>query len=141
MRLQCFGEHAILGEFNPESGSLVEARRQGSAKVELSGFFDRTKELLVVYKYLGRLWVWGQGKAIGLDGTELGMLTCEGDHSSLEITRGGSTLGVIRYPFRPSSNIPDPTPFVEEEDSNFILFISNIVNSRDRQQRLLETWA
>lgn len=58
----------------------------------------------------------------------------------LVLLKGGEELLSLKY--KPKVKTPaervDPTPFVEEEDRDFCLFVCNVVNDHARQSRIFK---
>jgi hypothetical protein len=56
-------------------------------------------------------------------------------HNQFLLTQNGETVMTFNYQAPETSNIPfDPTPFVEEEDFDFMLFIHHVLDDSPRRK-------
>jgi hypothetical protein len=63
------------------------------------------------------------------------------NESQLMLLEGGTVIAEIHAVNAPTV-VPistDPTPFVEEEDFNFLLFVHNVLTSPDRRERIYQS--
>lgn len=62
----------------------------------------------------------------------------EGSCRVFKLIRNGNLLINFKYPV-PTSEVPlqlDPTPFIEDEDFDFLLFVHNVLEQTGRRQRV-----
>jgi hypothetical protein len=62
------------------------------------------------------------------------------DQSRLQLLEGDTVVAVV-HAYNEPTIVPlttDPTPFVEEEHYNFLLFVHNILNSPARRKRIYQ---
>jgi hypothetical protein len=58
-------------------------------------------------------------------------------HSTFELIRKGTVILTFKYRLPlPVSPIFDPTPFVQEEDSDFMLFVHNVISDPQRRNTI-----
>jgi hypothetical protein len=126
----------IIAEFDPETGRTdILPRPQGLPVTGTDGWFSLLGGLCVVfYRQGGRLWLRAGERIIDLDRDPTIEWHREGDISSLTI---GDQRGeiVLRYRTGPRSGPAlqeDPTPFVDEEDWDLGLFLSNVMFDAER---------
>lgn len=128
-----------VAEFDPETGALEVFPRSIDERVEIRGHYAILSGVLVVLYRTGD----GLNLRIGstvLVGGELLSVTHARKVTDcrLSVTRSGVPPLEINYTVSlldPPLAL-DPTPFVEDEDFDFGLFISNVLQSPTRRQQI-----
>jgi hypothetical protein len=135
--------HCIL--IGPTEADLRHVTRPDSEQLLASlpcvGWFGTVdRHIAMVYRFGGvlRLRVDDQSP-VNLDDLTASWVL-KGRHVRFRISAQQGPLLDVRY--RPSKDLvglaDDPTPFVEAEDSDFFLFVHNILTTPGRRQRLLD---
>jgi hypothetical protein len=132
-----------FGLYNPRTGSFLKCPiwwRCRNRSLPVAGWYGRMGRTIgVLYRGIDGLHV-GFGRTDLLVSSRLQIdLDHDGETSSLSIRLNQAVIGTIRYrtPRRRSAASTDLTPFVEDEQYDFGLFIRNVVASPDRQRAML----
>jgi hypothetical protein len=116
--------------------SLAEAK-----EIQINGVFDKLdNDLALLYFFDGNLQLRIASNAVVLGSDITVELLSTGNSRELVVMKNG--LPVFRKQYR-RTHFPiawDPTPFVEEEDFDFGLFIANIAASPERQKIASQAW-
>ncbi len=136
MLLQYHNRRGIVAEFSPDDGNL-EVLQRPAGVVRTDGWFSVLGGALVAfYRARGSLWL-----RVGAHVLEIGEDPAipewrrETHRSVLRVVVDGETVE-LRYrtgPFEQPTLANDPTPFVESEDWDFGLFITNVLSSDERR--------
>jgi hypothetical protein len=144
MLVESHDRFMMIGEFDPESGALREVTRDDAPPELLAqpvrghyASLDGTRAVL--YRSGGKLWLQLDGKARPLaPGGRNVHWSRRGDSSQLILLDNGDVIAAAEYhprlvgpPLR-----DDPTPFVEDEDWDFGLFVQNVLMNLDRARRI-----
>ena len=133
-----------LLELDPITGSHRELESPGNIgePVKINGFFDNLNGVLTaIYVYSGQLFLMAGGKVINI--TERVDVAVSGPVGArqLRVSNENGELMVVTYSVDNAKKFEnDPTPFVESEDFDFGLFVSNIAASAERRSVVLEVW-
>lgn len=130
-----------LAEYDPTTGQLQEFSRATSSAASSgppTGHYAKLSGTLAVfYRLDGSLWMRLGNEARNLDqvGNELRWEHVE-RHSTLELLERGTLVARVQY--RPGSGggPGDPTPFVDSEDWDFGLFVTNVLGNEGRHARI-----
>lgn len=143
MFVQCKELFDRVAEFTPETGQLNEFSRtaepdriRGPVRGSYSTIGGRS---VVLYRDDGLLWLRVDGEVLALDRrtrVELIELDPDGTEKLLRIAQGMDILMEWSYEPQARTIEGDLTPFVEEEDFDFALFLSNVSLNPDRQDLL-----
>ena len=108
---------------------------------DVSGLFGVAgAHSLLLYKLDDRLMLHAGGKTIPITPEAAAEIKAQDDAQTLIVTVGGTEA--LRLDYRPEPGIEnDPTPFVDDEDEDFALFVANIISAPPRQEVLLDIWA
>ena len=139
--LQSNDKYDELAEYDHDKGTFtIESRNALSSKAPSSteGIFAILSDIFVaLYKFGGGLFIRIGGQCIPL--AEDVVVTVSGDVSKrlLTVEKSGKEITCFIYVLDSSKKIlNDPTPFVDDEDFDFGLFVSNISTS-DKRKRIL----
>jgi len=133
-------------ELDPQSGkhdtvgrdALTAHGRLG----RINGVFDLLNDTLVaLYTLNGKLILRVGDRAIPLNERVTVSVSGAPSHRLLTVTQGGTDPVHIKYDIRDSLRGEDnPTPFIDDEDSDFGIFIVNIFTDPARRFLALEHW-
>ena len=146
LTLQSKNTYSRLLELSYEDGSYREARRVAVNGVlptlKINGVFDFLNGILVaLYAFGGNLFLRIGDDVIQILGDVRVELEQNGFQSKLTVMRDGRALVLLNYPKSASGKIKDdPTPFVDDEDFDFGLFVKNLVSDPKRRNVALENW-
>jgi hypothetical protein len=141
MILACHTEFDLMAEYDPVRGGFeVFSRRVNPQRVprQLSGLFDRiSQNLVLLFRHVGILF-------LDIGGLRLTMsdhavhLDHLGGLRVLRILANGKIVFELPYdaPIIDPPLSQDPTPFVDEEDFDFALFLRNLSQDPARQARI-----
>lgn len=127
------GEHGIVGR-----EALSAHGRMGG----INGVFDVLNEILVaLYALNGKLILRVGDKTMPLSEGITASLSGDPSQRLLRVMQGGIDLVQARYDIRDSlRDKDDPTPFIEDEDADFGLFIANVLSDPSRRRVFLDRW-
>lgn len=142
MHLHSCNKYDEIGEFDPATGSLQTYSGVPRTK-QAQGFFAHLGgEPLVLYRDSGRLWLYHAGSSVSFAAANV-QYARKGIKRELRYQLADGVHRVVAYTM-PELDPPlefDPTPFVEEEDFDFGLFLFNVSRDVDRQNRLFRNEA
>ena len=147
--LDKFDERLVIG---PEELSVTPPDRQDCDGLPLAGVFSILHgERVLFYRWDGVLKLrFDSAVPLNLDdlhlrGTEVRWAGLRGTAAAERVhfivaARSGETIIERRYPLASEiANVAsDPTPFLEAEDFDILLFVSNVVNDRARAARIFQ---
>lgn len=144
--LQSFDSIGELVELDPDSRniqSFCKVEHDNAGKESICGFYatlgDKT---LAFYLHEDHLYFQVNESYYVIAENPRVELDYKGVGATLRLEIKSDTTLKISYE-RPILVVPleeDPTPFVEEEDFDFGLFIFNILTHQARKERLIERW-
>ena len=129
-----------LASLQPESNQVTWFARQPGMHYSIQGTIAEVGDYLCfLYRQDGVLHFRANDEDFILDeGVSVQLRDMIKDHKQLSIHRDDSQLFALEY--RVPEPIPpldqDPTPFVEEEDYDFCLFVYNVANSKNRRETI-----
>ncbi|WP_204014234.1 hypothetical protein [Virgisporangium aurantiacum] len=125
--------------FDPQTGSLreVDRERSDAGRLPVRGHYGRLDGAIAVfYRFEGDLFVWLRGRSWRAT-TSFLKWRRDGAKSQLVVSDGGGAKAAVAY--ETESGIEhDPTPFVEDEDFDFGLYVSNVLNDEERSSRIYQ---
>jgi hypothetical protein len=137
MRVDSYDTYGKAGFFNPETGALQEVERSEAdlRETALRGHFAYIGGSVVVfYRLDDDLLLWLSGHAWHA-ASPLVSWSKEGSESCLTVQGDGGTRVQIKYQVEVRDQ-DDPTPFAEEEDWDFGLYVINVLNDPLRRERI-----
>lgn len=145
MYLEAFGRYPTVAEFDPASNYFSELNRledKVPPDARFWGYFDKLGgQLLLLYRVGEELFLRHNNQDNRIDDDVSASFT-EGAMNRLLVTRGDETMVDITYPHPKEWRIPfDTTPFVEDEDFDFGLFIANVLTEPGRRRRVFRNTA
>lgn len=138
--LQSSDRFTEMMKLDPDTREVRFVSRGDVAEPDrISGAYARVGDRLAcLYRSCDRLFFSLDGKAIELGEDTSAHFRRRGETRVLTVRREELTL--IQWEYRlPPLDPPleeDPTPFVEAEDFDFGLFVSNVVNDKARKDRI-----
>ena len=126
-----------VGFFDPETGALQEAER---TEVDLTGMVQRGHysraggQLTVFYRIDDSFYLWLTGRQWSAESSLIAWSN-RGNESCLTVQDSSGIRAEIRYEVQPRDP-RDITPFAEDEDWDFGLFVTNVLNSPERSGRI-----
>jgi hypothetical protein len=142
--LYSHNEYDYLGRFDPNTGHLKKTSLKGLGSeapdiTEFAGSFPEVKGgLFVLYRHRGQVIFWAFGNEFVLDGQTIVDVDGSGRNRCLSIKTMGKSVSELEYELLNDGPIPgDLTPFIDDEDFDFGLFVSNISKDQDRREVLL----
>lgn len=144
MWIQSKDEFDCVAQFDPSTGSIEKHSRTKLAQhapkwSELAGSFSEVHDdVFVLYRNDDRLIFRTNDNAFVLDGRTVVNVTGDGYKKRMCVERSEVAVLEFEYELVSSNAISDdPTPFVDDEDFDFGLFVSNISKSAERREVLL----
>lgn len=139
MILQSFDHFDQIAQFDPVNGSLERGPRLKSPGAHAADgwFSDLGHVSVLLYREDGGLWLGVGEERFDLTGDSGIVVRWQRGASTalLSITRGEEQC-VVRYPVGPVVSADDPTPFAEDEDFDFGLFVANVLSDAERLERV-----
>jgi hypothetical protein len=142
MILQSSDVFDMLLDLNPESGAYRYLSRKEHPEIPLtkpSGAFSILNDtMLMLYRKDGVLHFRVGDRTIELGDDVTSSVTSENDNRVFQLIKNGSPEICLTYSL-PVQEVPlsaDPTPFVEEEDFDFLLFVHNVLTNTGRRNRI-----
>jgi hypothetical protein len=138
MLIQSFDRHSEVAEFDPMSESIQTMARSSTLPTGLAGHYAHLDDaLIVLYRDGHNLWLKFGDTRVPLHPSSRAEYYRAGARRSLRVQSDSKDLQFTYHlkELDPPLSI-DFTPGVEEEDFDFGLFISNVVNNPERQERL-----
>jgi hypothetical protein len=142
--LRSFDEYDVLVSFSPESGKIErtsQAELGTGRELRVEGEYAYLGNVLVaVYRSEDQLYFQAQGQIVALDSSTTVDHQCEGGLCRLKVRQSGQGGKVIQVDYlEPDLILPiedDPTPFIDAEQFDFGLFVSNLAKDSDRCSRV-----
>lgn len=140
MLLQSKDEFDRLMELDPDTGAfrfLSRKEHPEISSVPASGAFSILNGTpLSLYRNDGLLYFRVGDRTIELRDDVTSSLTNEDNNRVFELLKNGQSKISITYR-PPAHRVPlsaDPTPFIEEEDFDFLLFVHNVLTKASRRK-------
>jgi len=138
MLVQDFERYDVVAEFDPTTGRVEPVPRPpGLPWNATDGWFATIEGICVVfYRLEGQLWLLAGNHRFNLDGKASVAWRRDGSTAVFTVADEAGQV-TLRYRPGPSSGPPlseDPTPFVEEEDWDLGLFVTNILVDEERSE-------
>ncbi|MEK6334071.1 MAG: hypothetical protein AABM67_03920 [Acidobacteriota bacterium] len=131
-----------LAEFDPNTGTYrLLSRKQHSelATTPPSGGYSIVDgTMLSLYRRDEVLYFRAGDREFRLTDDVISKLTREDNSRVFQLIQDGNSLAVFRYA-PPVLDVPmsaDPTPFIEEEDFDFLLFVHRVLTDTGRRNRV-----
>lgn len=142
--LQSYDRYDDLLELDFVTGAirfLSRAKEPQLASETIRGMYSTLcSDVVLLYRRNDRLFLRARGQDIEVDDTTAFVLKRAFPQSRLTVVRGGNAL--FQWDYETPIPVPpladDPTPFVEEEDFDFGLFLSHVTADPDRKTRLFQ---
>jgi len=165
MIIRCFERAREFAEFDPETGTLNCFEKEGAGMELFRGrmqgrYVWLQDKLLVFYRKDGSLHLRIAGRDYFLDGEIESRLQknrvdgvvqafpqklcaaasrLAGDCRKFDLTKNGTVIVSLKYRSPIESVLPfDFTPFIEDEDFDFLLFVHNVLSDPQRRR---DIWA
>lgn len=142
--VQSKDEFDCVAQFDPATGVLGKHSRAALGVVaptwpEIAGSFSEVKNgAFVLYRYRGQIFLRAFGNVYELDNQTVVNVCGTGFKRRMSIQTMGCCVLDMEYELVSRNAIScDPTPFVEDEDFDFGLFVSNMSKSRERREVML----
>jgi hypothetical protein len=142
MILESKDEFDQLAELDPITGSyrLLSRRLHPELKTTppSGGYSIVNDTMLALYRKDGVLYFRAGELEFKLTDDVSSKLTREGNNRVFQLHQDRNLLVDLRYSL-PEPDIPltiDPSPFIEEEDFDFFLFVHNVLTQTDRRLRV-----
>ncbi len=146
MWLQCQEKYDSVAEFNPAEGIVRRYSRQvlgaRAPKIEnIDGWFSDVKNsTFILYKYKDNIFFRANDKEFILDNKTEVEVFGPREKRKLYVKHNGLIIFDTAYELTREGAIPnDPTPFIDKEDFDFGLFVSNISKNQKRKDVLLKS--
>lgn len=133
--------YAEIAHFEPSNRALDKARNDAPAPDDwdaLAGtFFIGRDDFLALYRRGGQIFFASRDLIVELNEEITAERRLVDTERRLIVKRAGSAIADIAYsvPDRLVSTEEDPTPFVDDEDFDYGLHVTRVINDPDRQQR------
>lgn len=131
-----------LAELDPNTGTyqLLSRKRHPELTTTPSsgGYSIVNGTMLSLYRKDGPLHLRFGDREFELTDDVTSTLTRENDSRVFQLVQDGNSLVVFRYA-PPVLDVPmsaDPTPFIEEEDFDFLLFVHKVLTDTGRRNRV-----
>jgi hypothetical protein len=126
-----------LLELEPETGfATSRSRKPGTAREAIQGHFVKTPESFAcLYRWKDRLVFRHDNVAYEIPTGAVATLVAVGPFNVLRVMSGNTELCSWAYP-KPQTDFIDALRWVDEEDMDFGLFVRNVINDKDRQDRI-----
>jgi hypothetical protein len=134
-----------LLELNPSTGQCREvpgSEVSGLPPVKANGFFDTLDGVLVgIYAFERRLMLRVGERDIPLDNRVEVTLSGHSRNRKLAVQKDNENLALVEYSILDDWDPEeDPTPFIDDEDFDFGLFVANVASDPARRRVALEEW-
>lgn len=146
LTLQSKTSYSRLLELSHENGSYSETFRvavDGAfPALKINGVFDFLNGVLIaLYAFDKNLFLRIGDDVIQLFDDVAVELERGKFQSKLLVIHDGRAVAAVNYPSSAKGKIKDdPTPFIDDEDFDFGLFVRNLVSDRRRRSVALENW-
>lgn len=136
-----FDEIAVLNLSTGETNFVSKSKHPELASQPTSGWYSVVDNVMCrLYRKEGVLFL-GVGKQTFKLLDDVGSRLIRGqDSSTFQLISNGDLLFSFKYNL-PKLDVPlknDPTPFIEEEDFDFLLFVDNVLKDKARRQRIYD---
>lgn len=141
MILECNDDFDQLAELDPETASVQfwSRKQHPELTASVAGCFSKVNGTMVsLYRVNGLLYFRIGDQEFEITEDSSSTLVPDGKHRVFQLHQGENTLVNLRY-LTPQPEIPlsiDPTPFVEEEHFDFLLFMHNVLTVAGRRSRV-----
>ena len=142
MILQSNDRFDEIAQFDPVTGNYRLLSKKANRELvtgPISGGYSLVGQaLLALYRKNEDLFVWIDNREFLVSDTVSSALIEEGDQKIFRLLDNERPIATFKYS-PPVSEIPrglDPTPFVEEEDFDFGLFLHNVLTEPGRRKRV-----
>lgn len=141
MILACHDVFDQLAELEPSDASvrLLSRRHHPELTASIVGRFSFINEMMVsLYRIHGVLYFRITDQEFELTEDTSSTLETDGNNRKFRLLQGEEVLVDISY-LTPELEIPlsiDPTPFIEEEHFDFLLFVHNVLTQPGRRNRV-----
>lgn len=140
--LQSNAKFDEIVEFNPNTITFKKFSKRmigSSAPAKFDGFFsDFGTGWLALYKHEERLIFASSGKVFVLDNNTIVNICGSPNQRKLEVVHDGNVIYSTSYLLDDTATFHnDPTAFIEDEDLDFGLFVSNVSKNPERKTIML----
>lgn len=142
MILESKDEFDQLAELDPNTGAYELLSRKLHPELTTTppsgGYSVVDGTMLSLYRRDGVLYFRAGDREINLANDVISTLTREDNNRVFQLIQDGNSLLIFRY-LPPDHEIAfdiDPTPFVEEEDFDFLLFVHKVLTEPGRRYRV-----
>lgn len=141
MLLQSHNSFDTMADYDPVTGTLVIFTRSADAagaSGEKAGAFDEIGgKRVLLFRLGGVLYLQVENQRMRMDDHAIELRSVNG-RRVLQVRSNGKVVVELTYdpPLLDPPLSVDPTPFVEEEDFDFGLLLSNLSKDRSRQSRM-----
>jgi adenylate cyclase len=140
--LQSNAKFDEIAKFNPNTMKFnkISKRKLGSsAPAKFDGFYsDSGTGWLALYKHDERLIFASSGKIFVLDNNTIVNVYGSPNQRKLEVVHDGNVIYSSTYLLDDTATFhDDPTAFIEDEDLDFGLFVSNVSKNPERKAIML----
>ena len=142
MILQSEDKFDQLAELDPSTGTYRFFSRKQHPELTIGspagGYSIINGTTLSLYRRDGVLYFRAGDREFELTHDVISTLTQEDNNRVFQLIRDGNALFILRYP-PPVHEVAlsiDPTPFVEEEDFDFLLFVHKVLTETGRRHRV-----
>ncbi|MBA3241759.1 MAG: hypothetical protein H0T60_11085 [Acidobacteria bacterium] len=142
MILQSKDKFSELARLNLDTGEVAFVSKHSDPALKKSvpsgGYSIVNGVMCSLYKVGGGLYLRVGEQAFEITDDVKATLNRSAKKHTFQLLRNENLLLEFIYP-PPKLDIPladDPTPFIEEEDFDFLLFVTNVLNDKGRRQRV-----
>ena len=142
MILQSKDDFDKLVDLNPETGAYRFQSRKEHPDISSSwssGAFSILNDtVFMLFRNNGLLYFHAGDRTIELADDVTSSLTNENNNRVFQLLKNGKPEICLKY-LPPVHDIPlsaDPTPFIEEEDFDFLLFVHNVLKKASRRNTI-----
>lgn len=142
MILQSNDRFDEMAQFDPATGNYRLLSRKANRELvagPITGSYSLVGQtLLALYRQNGDLFVWIGDRTFPVADTVSSTLTVEGAQKVFRLLDNERLIAILKYS-PPVRDVPielDPTPFVEEEDFDFVLFLHHVLTEPGRRKRV-----
>ena len=139
--LQSSEKFEELAEFNHKTGDYrvwFRSAPEFEAPEATEGFFAFLSSTFVaLYRVGGELFLWVGSEVVHMADDVYVSVGGRAENRVLSVQKGGQKIISFKYSLDLSDRISeDPTPFIDDEDFDFGLFVANISQSEERKKIL-----
>lgn len=131
----------VVADFDERTGELNEFRRRSAEDPPVSAvrgeFITSRGGSAVFYRHHELLWlrIGEVVRAFDGDGCEVQWRRAFG-RATLDLLDRGVSVASVQYAPGPGGEDDDPTPFADQEDWDFGLFVKNVLENEGRSRRV-----